>query len=131
MLSCSSNLFATYCYIFLTLTGCGTPETVANAQITGPSSLTVGSTATYTCNPGYRLVGNEQIVCQNNGQWTTRPTCQLIGATGKIIHIFHLRFHIHFLPIGDFKLIWQLPDCKIVFLWIYVQMCSITMKHNH
>ena len=41
------------------------------------SGTTVGSTATYTCNDGFRLQGQSTRTCQTNGQWSRRaPTCQ-------------------------------------------------------
>ena len=36
-----------------------------------------GSIATYTCDPGFNLIGDEQRVCQANGNWSeNEPLCQ-------------------------------------------------------
>ena len=35
----------------------------------------LGSTATYSCNSGYGLVGDVTSVCQANGDWTEAPVC--------------------------------------------------------
>lgn len=36
-----------------------------------------GSTATYSCLPGFNLVGNERRTCQANGFWNgVEPFCQ-------------------------------------------------------
>ena len=61
--------------MFFKMTACGDPGQVTNAVRTGPSSFTVGSTATYSCNQDFQLVGNGQITCQTNGAWTARPAC--------------------------------------------------------
>ena len=36
--------------------------------------LSVGAKVVYTCNPCY--IGGGTIVCQKNGQWTQKPTCE-------------------------------------------------------
>ena len=36
-----------------------------------------GSTATYSCDTRYRLVGSEERTCQNDGEWSeSAPTCE-------------------------------------------------------
>lgn len=43
------------------------------------STLTVGSTANYTCDIGFRLIGNSMRVCVNSGtlEWSgDEPTCE-------------------------------------------------------
>ena len=41
------------------------------------SGTTFGSTATYSCQKGYILVGDSTRVCQVNGQWSgDAPTCK-------------------------------------------------------
>ena len=41
------------------------------------SGQTVGSSATYTCDEGFVLDGNETRICQSNGMWSlTEPTCR-------------------------------------------------------
>ena len=40
-------------------------------------NVTVGSTATFACSSGYRLVGNSTATCQSNSVWSsTTPTCE-------------------------------------------------------
>lgn len=37
----------------------------------------VGSTAVYTCNRGFRLIGSDRRTCQKNGVWSgQQPTCK-------------------------------------------------------
>ena len=41
------------------------------------STTTSGSTATYACESGYDLIGNQIRVCQDDGQWSgSEPTCE-------------------------------------------------------
>ena len=48
----------------------------ANGQVV-PSGTIPASTATYTCNSGYRLNGDSSRICQESGQWSgTVPTCE-------------------------------------------------------
>ena len=45
-----------------------------NVEVT---STVVGTVATYSCNDGFKLVGNENRVCRPNGQWSgVAPSCQ-------------------------------------------------------
>lgn len=38
---------------------------------------TVGSQATYDCNEGFNLEGNETRTCQSDGMWSgNEPTCE-------------------------------------------------------
>ena len=40
------------------------------------SATTPGSSATYTCNTGYQLVGTSPRTCQSDGTWSgSDPTC--------------------------------------------------------
>ena len=32
-----------------------------------------GNISTFICNPGYELVGNETLTCQDDGQWSPLP----------------------------------------------------------
>ncbi|XP_038073810.1 sushi domain-containing protein 2-like isoform X2 [Patiria miniata] len=47
----------------------------ANGQME-VSSTNVGGVARFTCNDGYTLQGDSELVCQENGQWSGKvPTC--------------------------------------------------------
>ena len=53
---------------------CGDLSDIPDGEVDYTSS-TVGSTATYTCNTGFELVG--QRSCQSSGIWEgTVPSCQ-------------------------------------------------------
>jgi hypothetical protein len=42
-------------------------------------NVTVGSTAIFSCENGYRLVGNSAVICQLNSLWNgTTPTCEIV-----------------------------------------------------
>ena len=55
-------------------------------RLTGPDNglvivrgLSVGSTATYRCVPGFVLRGSRRRVCQSSGEWSGRdPTCEMV-----------------------------------------------------
>jgi hypothetical protein len=56
---------------------CPPIPTVANA-LQEARNTKVNSRVTYTCNPGYRLVGSPEIACGADGRWTPAPpTCQI------------------------------------------------------
>ncbi|XP_070558976.1 clotting factor C-like isoform X2 [Ptychodera flava] len=55
---------------------CGYPGTPSNGK-TRANSLSEGSTATFSCDDGYRLVGNAAVTCRQDGQWDgTVPSCE-------------------------------------------------------
>ena len=55
---------------------CGDPGELANGNVTFRDSF-VESITTYKCDFGFRLEGNAQRTCQENGTWNgTVPMCQ-------------------------------------------------------
>ena len=44
-----------------------------NGQVTW-TGLTSGSTATYTCDSGYRLIGDQTRTCLSTGMWSGQET---------------------------------------------------------
>ena len=67
------------------MTVCGDPGQVTNAVRNGPSSFTVGSTATYSCSPGFQTIGNAEITCLSSRQWSPRPICSQVSGVGKYL----------------------------------------------
>ncbi len=66
----------------LTAVDCGDLPDPANGMVVTSSGTTFTNTATYTCNPGYVLVGDATRTCQSTGVWnSTAPTCE-----GKLVH---------------------------------------------
>ena len=62
--------------LFLLELGCGTLANPQNGQVTF-SSTNVGATATYSCNPGFILVGVKIRTCQSNREWSgMAPVCR-------------------------------------------------------
>ncbi len=57
---------------------CGNPSPPSNGQVALSSGSTYGSTATYSCDTGYNLVGGGSIrSCQDDAAWSGKqPTCQ-------------------------------------------------------
>ena len=48
----------------------------ATTNVNHPNGTTFGQTATYSCDPGYNLVGNSTRMCQADGVWSgNEPTC--------------------------------------------------------
>ena len=55
---------------------CGTLTNPVNGQVS-TTGTTFGQTATYSCNTGYNLMGDDTRTCQATGQWSgNAPTCQ-------------------------------------------------------
>ncbi|XP_052685256.1 CUB and sushi domain-containing protein 1-like [Crassostrea angulata] len=53
---------------------CGEPVAVENGYISQSSGVVFGSFVTFTCFPGFTLLGSANITCQST-QWTSRPQC--------------------------------------------------------
>ena len=54
---------------------CGPLNQPANGKVTLNKTV-FQSTANYTCDPGFRLVGNATRVCQADGAWSESPKCE-------------------------------------------------------
>ena len=62
---------------FQTVVDCSTLTNPANGQVSHTAGTTFGQNATYSCNTGYNLVGDNTRTCQANGMWSgSVPTCQ-------------------------------------------------------
>ena len=61
---------------------CPTLEDIPNGSV-DMTGVTVGSTATYTCNDNYQLMGASTRMCQPNGTWSgEEPSC--IGERNRV-----------------------------------------------
>ncbi|XP_061166124.1 sushi, von Willebrand factor type A, EGF and pentraxin domain-containing protein 1-like [Saccostrea echinata] len=55
---------------------CPTPESTLNGNVYF-TDITVGVTINYTCNTGFKLIGDNQRRCSQTGEWTgSVPVCQ-------------------------------------------------------
>ena len=56
---------------------CGQPGNPVNGQVDMSSETIFMSTATYTCNSGYDLIGPISRTCGSDGVWSpAAPTCE-------------------------------------------------------
>ena len=77
--------------ILLTVVDCGNLTNPTNGQVS-TGRTTFGQTATYSCDPGYNLMGSTQHTCQATGVWSgSVPTCQ-----GMLL--LELEYHVHVYP---------------------------------
>ena len=61
----------------LTAVDCGTLTNPVNGQVTHTGRTRFGQTATYSCDTGYILVGDNNRTCQAAGNWSgSEPICQ-------------------------------------------------------
>ena len=59
------------------LVDCGILTAPPNGAVMLSDGTLEGSIATYTCNFGFRLVGNDERICQFNTTWTEEePYCE-------------------------------------------------------
>ncbi len=63
--------------IFFTAVNCGALTDPMNGAVDTPSGTTFMNTATYTCDPGYTVMGTTSRICQDNAMWSSSaPTCE-------------------------------------------------------
>ena len=63
-------------FLFSSARECGTLKYPRYGQV-ALTGITFGSTATYSCNTGFILVGERTRTCQASGEWSGRAaTCQ-------------------------------------------------------
>ena len=56
---------------------CGPLPDIPYGKISVKSDTKLGSVATYSCDPKYKLVGNSKRVCKSNGKWYgEEPKCE-------------------------------------------------------
>ncbi|XP_052795332.1 sushi, von Willebrand factor type A, EGF and pentraxin domain-containing protein 1-like [Mya arenaria] len=61
------------------LLDCNVPSTIDHGNVT-VQTTTYHSVASYTCDPGYNIIGNRTIQCMSSGNWSrTQATCKPVG----------------------------------------------------
>ena len=69
------NLY-NYTFFHSTVVDCGTLNTPMNGEVSHFNGTTFRQTATYSCNTGYNLVGDNARMCEVDGMWSgSEPTC--------------------------------------------------------
>ena len=59
-----------------TVVDCGDPGIPDNGTTTG-TNTTFGSVVTHTCNDGFVLVGTDERICLESGNWSASlPSCE-------------------------------------------------------
>ena len=76
-LHCPIGYIALFFFIITLLAvDCGFLEAPKSSRVS-LSGTVVNSIATYSCFPGYELVGDETRICSTNGQWAGQaPFCK-------------------------------------------------------
>ena len=74
-----SSIWHCYLNIFYTTepVDCGPLSNPANGQLSLNGTV-FETIATYTCDSGFKLIGNDTRVCQSDGTWSESPTCESI-----------------------------------------------------
>ena len=67
-----SHTYPQYPLIIISTTECPVLNDPANGMVTW-TSLTTGGVATYVCDAGFELVGDEMRDCQSNSEWSGVP----------------------------------------------------------
>ena len=63
-------------FMILTVVDCGTLSNLTYGQVSH-TGTSLQQTATYSCNPGYELLGDRTRVCLSTGVWSgSAPTCK-------------------------------------------------------
>ena len=59
-------------FIFLSVISCGDPGIPTNGERIG-SGINAGNELNYECKPGFKLIGESKLVCQQDGTWSDSP----------------------------------------------------------
>ena len=73
----ASSPYSTFNYFLPT--DCSEPPTPANGKVDIPGNTTYGQKATFSCLPGYDLLGHMNVSCAENGQWSGSANCIIKG----------------------------------------------------
>ena len=85
------SVWMTDCNIASSVGMCSELSSPVNGEVTW-TGLTSGSTATYTCDSDYQLIGDQIRTCLNTGVWSGRkPTCTCMRKVldCSLPHIIH------------------------------------------
>ena len=74
-LTCSDVNSSHYETLHITATDCGQLEAVPYGSVSF-SSTTYNSTASYSCNAGYTLVGDSSVTCLSSGLWSNNTAVE-------------------------------------------------------
>lgn len=69
---------------WFTFIECGNLTAPSNGAVTFSSGKEYQSTATFSCDTGYTLIGNDTLTCQADETWSdSHPVCKI---NGKVYH---------------------------------------------
>jgi len=78
------------------------------------TGTTFGSSATYSCQRGYILVGGSTRTCQDNGQWSgVAPVCRSKQLSTSVIYLDVLVPGIGLYQIWSINLLWT-PNSSVI-----------------
>lgn len=76
--SCLKSFYL-LCYILYSVSDCGQMAIPAGGSVEYMSGTTYSRVVTYTCNPGYDLIGPASVTCQEDGTWSYTSACRVKG----------------------------------------------------
>ena len=59
----------------ISVVDCGKIQRPRNGSISGDKT-TFQKSVTYSCDKGFELKGPKTIICQSDGQWSSKSTCE-------------------------------------------------------
>lgn len=70
---------------------CPTPENIDNGFVSSSDQREYDymETVKYGCNGDYVIEGSLEIVCQQNGEWSEKPSCKGRTVTNMPVYLFY------------------------------------------
>ena len=90
----SSMSYDSYSILSLPDVDCGSLDDPENGTVSVPDT-TYNSSANYSCDPGYGLIGDAMRTCLGTGSWSgSEPTCTSKYYDTQSVGVYHVKFSV-------------------------------------